>query len=176
MHWRNSDFQKLYFIVGKCHTADEAYRQLMQLKEDREVPIAQYSAQQLRNKAKLLRVCETEYDRVMLEADRIEIESTSKQEKACYEEALRELSVINKMIEDIQPHRKYSHLPDVEAYQACQCEEWELELKYRAENAIITTGSIPTELLATIRLHPSASNLLNKLGLELAPKQMLLGE
>jgi hypothetical protein len=176
MHWRNSDFQKLYFIVGKCHTADEAYRQLMQLKEDREVPIAQYTAQQLRNKAKLLRTCDNEYDRIMLEADRIEIESTAKQEKACYDEALRELDVINKMIKDIQPHRKYSHLPDVEAYQACQSEEWALELIHRAENSLVTTGSMSPELLATIRLHPDASNLLKTLNIALAPKQMLLGE
>ena len=36
MHWRNSQFQTIHFIIGKCHTADEAYRMVCQQLEERE--------------------------------------------------------------------------------------------------------------------------------------------
>lgn len=55
MHWRNSNFQIMAFIVSKCHTPDEAYRQLQQLREDRDVAIRNATASEKRAEAKTLR-------------------------------------------------------------------------------------------------------------------------
>ena len=68
--------------------------------------------------------------------------------------ARAELEFIEECIRRIEPLRKYSAMPDIEAVEACQAEEWLLELERRAENYLITTGSIPHDHFNTMRQHP----------------------
>jgi len=166
MHWRNSSFQKLFFIAGKAHTPDEAYRLLCELKEDRAIPIAEFEAAAKRQQAKriraetLIKMSVDEAEKLDAEADLIEMKAHEAQSQACYDEAVRELAFIDNLILEIQPFRKYSSLPDYEAHQACQADEWEARLKFQIENQIATRGGIDSELLGVVRLHPKCDELL----------------
>ena len=116
-----------------CHTADEAYRKLMALKEERELAI------------------ENAEDNI----DQLDINSVkARVHLDCYDQAKREVEYINLLIDQIQPHRKYRHLPDHEAFQACQEEEWYLQLLFRAQNYLLSQGTIPADELAAMRHHP----------------------
>ena len=46
-------------------------------------------------------------------------------------------------------------MPDAEAHEAAQFDEWRLELLHRAENEMLTTGTVNPELMNTMRMHPS---------------------
>lgn len=159
MHWRNSRFQVVHFLVGKCHTPDEAYRVLKELREERDMALKSVKAADLRAQAKLMRARNTisrSMDEIAVleaRADVAELEATKENSQACIDEAQRELTFIDEMIERIQPHRVYKDLPDHEAFQLCQQEEWKQELLWRAEN-YICTGGIPADHFATMRMHP----------------------
>lgn len=162
MHWRNSNFQIAYFIAGKCHTADEAYRQLMQLREERDVAIKTAAASVKRAQAKQLRAQAILDDahsdaaaQLEAAADLDEIEATRQQGQDCYDQALRERTFIDTLIERVKPLRQYASLPDHEAHQAAQLEEWHHELLFRAQNYLTAHGHIPADQLATMRLHPA---------------------
>jgi len=159
MHWRNSNFQILHFIVGACHTADEAYRKLYELREERNVALKQSEASSLLQQAKLLRhkrQLDSDDAAEVLEAQAgiLELESTREQTEACIEAAKKEVEFIDNLIERIEPHRKYKNLPALEAHQATQREEWLYELKSRAENFLLSGGGIPADQLAVMRMHP----------------------
>lgn len=131
---RNSDFQIAYFLAGKCHTADAAYAMLCNLREERELAI--FDAE---------KVSDTFASREDAEARTF---------KRNFDACVKELETINQCIERVQPLRKYSHLPDVEAHEACQREEWKLEFISRAENSLLSTGAVPVDLLSAMRSHP----------------------
>lgn len=159
MHWRNSNFQIKCFIVGSCHTADEAYHKLMELKEERDIAIANANANVFRQRAKALKAKSmlTSGDELeQLEGSAIlaEMLAFEQQSKSVYDQAVRESAYIQSLIDEITPHRKYSHLPDYEAHQLAQEESWMLELLYRAENSILSIGTIPADQLSTMRMHP----------------------
>lgn len=139
MNWQNSNFQIAYFLAGKCHTPDEAYRVLKSQLADREQAIAQAH----RNKVLAL------YDK-----NRNDLDAIDRTTLDCFEQALREADFIRLCLAKIEPFRKYAHLPDFEAHQAAQLDEWELEFIFRAENYIACEGRIPAEQLAAMRLHP----------------------
>lgn len=156
----NKDFQIAYFIAGSCHTADGAYSILKDLQEDREMALSLLEANKLREQAKVLqgkRMMESDEEEIQLEGKAIlsEIENGQKFAKRNIEAAKRELEFINKCIDKIQPHRLYSDLPDHEAHEAIQYEEWKMELISRAENNLLTTGTIPTDQFQTMRQHPA---------------------
>lgn len=167
MHYRNSQFQVKYFIVGACHTADEMYRKLQELREERDVALKNVEASVLREKAKILRaetvindLSKTEADKLEAQADILELKAFKDQSQACLEEAIRERDYIDTLIAQVQPFRKYAHLPDHESHQLAQQEDWKLELAFRAENCIASIGYIPTDQLATMRQHPEWSTFL----------------
>jgi len=68
--------------------------------------------------------------------------------------AKNELATIQQIMAELEPMRKYSHLPLLGATEACQREEWLYELKGRAENFLVTQGSIPHDHLNTMKCHP----------------------
>lgn len=137
---RNSDFQIAYLLAGKCHTADAAYAMLCNLREERELALF-------------------EANKVAVQFEgRNDIESTVF--KRNIEAAKKELETINKCIERVQPLRKYSNLPDDEAHEACQREEWRLEFIERAENSLISIGTIPADQLSAMRAHPDFMSLI----------------
>jgi hypothetical protein len=164
MHYKanrqNHDFQIVNFIVGSCHTADGAFGILHDLRQDRDAAIKTYMANKLRQQAKIIRakrMLDSDDEAVRLEgkADIEDIQATAEMSEANYLAALAELKTINRCIEIIQPMRKFAHLPDPEAHEAAQYDEWKLELIHRAENCLLTTGSVPTDQFQTMRMHPA---------------------
>ena len=155
----NSNFQILYFLIGSCHTVDGAYALLCNLREGREMALSQIKASELREKAKIvraerLRQSADEADQLEGEADLAEIEAHKENSKRCIAAATSELDFINKCINRLQPHRKFQGLRDDEAHQAAQREEWKLELIRRAENHLLTSGTLPADQYDTMRQHP----------------------
>lgn len=155
----NKDFQIAYFLAGSCHTPDGAYSLLKDLQEDREMALSQLEAGELKEKAAILsaqRKIDSGDEILALEgeAELIEIKNGKKFAERNIEAAKRELEFINKCIDKLQPHRRYSHLSDPEAHEAAQAEEWKLEFINRCENSLITTGTIPADQLTAMRQHP----------------------
>lgn len=159
-HRQNHNFTILYNIVGDCHTADAAYALLLDLREDRQMAVDACKVAELRSKAKRIDALKRleSPDLVVktnAEADLLELDTA---EKACgplLDAALDEIAFIDKCIKEIQPQRKYAHLSDAEATEACQQEEWCLELIRRAENYLLTSGCIPEDHFNAMRQHPS---------------------
>jgi len=162
----NHDFQIAHFIAGSCHTADAAYAILCDLKEDRNNSIKVFAASKLREKAKRVRAqrlidSTDEAEQLEGQADLVEIEAMAETIQKNYAAAEAELKTISKYMDELEPLRKYAHLSLPEAHEAAQREEWLLELKCRVENYITTTGTVPPDQIATMRLHPDfASTLL----------------
>ena len=156
----NSDFQIIHFIAGACHTPDGAYAVLCSQRENREDAINGCKAVLLRDQAKILRaekIIQTATDQADIldaQADIVEIEATRATQERNLAGAVNELELINRLIEGLKPHRKYAALPDPEAFELAQREEWRLELIHRAENHFLTSGGIPASELATMRIHP----------------------
>ena len=70
------------------------------------------------------------------------------------EAAKMELNTINEIMMELEPHRKYAHLPLLEANEAAQREEWLGEFKNRVENFLFSIGTIPEDQLRAMRNHP----------------------
>jgi hypothetical protein len=158
-HRQNHNFQILYFLVGSCHTPDAAYALLKDLREEREQAIKNYEVSKIKEKAKILRAekklqSEDEAERLDAEAELLEIKNNAEFGEILYQAATDELKFIDDCIGKIDPQRKYKHLSDAEAHEACQQEEWKLELIYRAENYLLTTGTIPADHFDSMRMHP----------------------
>ena len=159
-HRQNHNFQIAYFLAGACHTPDGAYSVLCDLKEEREMAIENYRVNQLKervrqSKAENLLESNHEIDRLEGQAELLEIENNRERGKVLYEAALDELSFINQCIDKIQPLRRFKDLPDPEAHEAAQAVEWKLELVRRAENYMLTAGTISADHFAVMRLHPA---------------------
>jgi hypothetical protein len=76
-----------------------------------------------------------------------------------------EIAFIKKLMAEISPHRKYAHLPQSEAFQACQAEEWAAEHLKRAARFLICDGRIPENYLEAMTVHPWwASYILPRIG------------
>lgn len=155
----NHDFQILHFLVGACRTPDGAYALLCDLRDDRADALKQVSAASLRERAKIIRAgrltaSEDEAERLEGEADLVEIQGHAETLAKNIAAAKAELAFIESCITYLQPLRRFAHLPDAEAHEACQREEWRLELVARAENFLLTAGTIPADHLATMRQHP----------------------
>jgi hypothetical protein len=155
----NHDFQIAYFLAGSCHTPDAAYSLLKDLQEEREMALAQIEGGELRAKIKTIKaekmlLSDDPLEILEAEADLADAKNNEHFYKRNVEAAKRELNFINKCIEKLQPHRKYSHLEDHEAHEAIQIEEWKLELIQRAENSLITQGNIAADLFQLMQQHP----------------------
>ena len=158
-HKRNSKFQQLYFLVGSCHTADGAYALLCNQREEREEALAQYKISVVREQAKKRSAerrlqSNDDVERLEAEADLMEIIRAHNNADVLVTAAKDELGFIQALIDKLQPLRQFAHLSDMEAHEAAQREEWKLELMHRAQNALLTTGHIPTDQWATMRMHP----------------------
>ena len=156
---QNHDFQIVHFLVGACHTADGAYALLCDLRDDRADALKQAEAARLREQAKIIRAqrriaSDDKAERLEGEADLAEIAGFAATVAKNIAAAKEELAFIQDCMKRIQPYRAFAHLPDAEAHEACQREEWRLELVARAQNYLLTTGSIPPDHFATMRQHP----------------------
>ena len=180
MNWKNSNFQILYFMVGQCKTPDEAYRILCQMREDRELALGESKAGMVETKIRTLNAekklkSKDEIKRLEGEAELLKIETHKNCVERCIKAAEQELSFINKLIDDIQPLRKYKNFSDEEAHQLCQREEWKLKLIERAQAMFVSMGTIPYDHLITMMNHPDFNTeiyptITKMTGLKEAPK------
>jgi len=156
----NHDFQLAYFLAGSCHTPDGAYALLCDLRQDRKDALALVKSSSLREQAKRIRA-ERNLDstdpatRLEAEADIAEMDAHAETLALNIAAAEAELATINALIERIQPHRVFAHLPDAQAHEAAQADEWRLELMRRAENYLLTQQPIPADQFNAMRMHPS---------------------
>ena len=160
-HRNNCDFQLKHFMAGSCHTPDGAWALLYDQKIDIGVKIEHSKAQGLRRQAKMLAAeavladeASTQVDRLNAEADLLECNSVLEGWSKNHQAAENEHAYICKLMDELEPMRKYGHLPLLEANEAMQREEWLGELKTRAENFLLTAGTIPHDHLNTMRCHP----------------------
>lgn len=158
-HRNNSDFQLRYFIANNCHTADIAWCVLYEQKLDIFTKLEATKARLVRRKAKKLEIDEkfksvSEVDRLNAQADLIDWESGEGMLEMAIKGAEQELATIESLMAELEPQRKYGHLPVLEASQAAQREEWLLEFKRRTENYLLSIGTIPEDQLNAMRNHP----------------------
>lgn len=160
-HRTNSDFQLLHFMAGDCKTPDGAWSLLYGQKIDIEVKIAHSESQRLRRDAMVAKAdsilnsaTSAEWEKLEAQADKIEVNAGLSTWLLNTEAAKNELATIQTLMDALEPFRLYKHLSILEAGEACQQEEWRLELLSRAENHMITRGSIPPEELRFMRNHP----------------------
>lgn len=160
-HRNNSDFQLRYFIAGGCHTADGAWNVLYEQMLDIEIKIGHTKAQMIRRQARKLDIDEvlerldlSPAARLRAEADLLEWQSGDGLQELALAGAEKELQTIKTIMAELEPHRKYGHLPLLEATEAAQHEEWREEFKMRVENFLITQGTIPEDHLRAMRSHP----------------------
>lgn len=159
MHWRNSDFQYAYFIAGHCHTADEAYRKLSECLEDRERARDEVDAKRPLQEARRIQAnsrlkAKTEILRLEGQAELNQLEVELKYLKPNYEQCLREIESLKKMLQELDKYRKYKDKSPEESYQLIQREEWKLELIQRAKEFLLMQGTIPPDHLRTMLNHP----------------------
>lgn len=152
-HKQNTHFQIAYFLAGSCHTPDGAYAMLQNLREERQAALNAFEVNKLRTQAKKQRA-EVLLDDLDAQADLLEIKLNAEMSIVLHTAAVEELKFIEECISRVNPHRKFKHLPDPEAHEAAQQEEWKLELIHRAENYVLTGGTIPPDHFNTMRMHP----------------------
>jgi len=165
LHRTNTNFQLTHFIAGACHTADAAYFTLYNQREDRLIALRSAEVDTLRTQARRLKIqAQLQSDdpiiRLEAEADLKELEHGTAMQETLIAAAQEELRFIEECMAKLQPLRKYAHLPDAEAAEAYQAEEWAHEMRFRAENFLVTQGSIPADHFASMRQHPAFSSFI----------------
>lgn len=159
-HRMNHDFQLQFFMANSCHTPDAAYALLYAQKIDMEAKLGHALAQKLRRDAKRTKaqhIYDTsglDHERLEARADMAELDADEYVFEQNIKGAEAELACIQKLMAELEPQRKYAHLSILEANEACQREELCAELKYRAENFLLSHGTIPADQLSTMRCHP----------------------
>jgi len=158
-HRNNSDFQLKYFLAGSCKTPDAAWCLLYEQKISRESVLKTTESQQIKRdimKIKAERLLESDdiIDQLEGKSDLIELEASQHTFDMNREACRQEVETTTRLMDELEPLRKYGHLSVLEAAEAIQEEEWLLELKERCENFMITQGSIPHDHFHTMRCHP----------------------
>ena len=158
-HRNNSDFQLRYFIANNCHTADVAWCLMYEQKLDIFTKLEATKARLVRRQAKKIEIDEklksaNKIDRLNAQADLIEWQSGEGLLEMAVKGAEQELATIQSIMDELEPQRKYGHLPVLDASQAAQREEWLLEFKRRTENYLLSIGTIPEDQLNAMRNHP----------------------
>lgn len=165
-HRLNSDFALRYFIAGSCTTFDGAYCLLYSQYVDMEQKVKHSESQILAREISkidaedIIKNYNPEYStnkKEYLEAKKtlLELEISEHTFNENIRGAKNELETIMKLMEEINEHCKYKDEPDILKRQELSMrDEWCGELKKRAENFLITTGTIPTDHFDTMRMHP----------------------
>ena len=160
-HRNNCNFQLKHFMAGSCHTPDGAWALLYDQKIDIAVKVQHSKAQGLRRQAKMMTAeavladeASTPMQRLNAEADLLECNSVIEGWSLNHKAAENEYAYICSLMDELEPMRKFKDLPLLEANEAMQRGEWLGELKTRAENFLLTAGTIPHDHLNTMRCHP----------------------
>jgi hypothetical protein len=174
-HRNNSDFQLRYFIANDCHTADIAWCLMYEQKLDIQLKLESTKARIFRRKAKRIEIDEAlksidPITQLNAQADLIEWESCEGLLEIAILGAEQEIATIESIMLELEPQRKYAHLPVLEAAQAAQREEWLLEFQRRTENFLMSKGTIPEDQLNAMRNHPDFETKLVPFITEVAQK------
>ena len=160
-HRNNSDFQLRYFMANNCHTPDVAWCLMYEQRLDIMIKLESTRAKMLRREAKKTELEEILNDptasksaKLNAQADMIEWQSGEGLLELALAGAEQEIATIKSIMAELEPLRKYGHLPILEASQAAQREEWLLEFKRRCENYLLSIGTIPEDQLNAMRNHP----------------------
>lgn len=158
-HRNNSDFQLRHFMANNCHTADVAWCLMYEQRLDIMLKLEATRARLFRRNAKKIEIdralqSEDEVVKLNAQADLIEWQAGEGLLEMAIKGAEMEISTITQIMEELEPQRKYGHLPVLEASQAAQREEWCLEFKRRTENYLLSAGTIPEDQLNAMRNHP----------------------
>ena len=174
-HRMNHDFGLRYFMAGSCHTPDAAWTALYAQKIDMEAKLLHGESQKIDREIQALkaeRLLSSNDPMEKLEGKKIlaELKSSEYIFRMNIEGARAELAEIVKLMRELEPLCKYSHLPVLERNEICQREEWFLELIRRAENNILAYGTIPPDQLDTMRNHPDFTEKILPVILDLTQK------
>ena len=160
-HRNNSDFQLRYFMANNCHTADTAWCLMYEQRLDIMLKLESTRARMLRREAKKAEIEDILNDasasksaKLNAQADLMEWQSGEGLLELAIAGAEQEIATIEQIMAELEPQRKYGHLPVLEASQAAQREEWCLEFKRRCENYLLSIGTIPEDQLNAMRNHP----------------------
>jgi hypothetical protein len=160
-HRNNSDFQLRYFMANNCHTADTAWCLMYEQRLDIMLKLESTRARMFRREAKKAEIEDILNDasasrsaKLNAQADLMEWQSGEGLLELAVAGAEQEIATIEQIMAELEPQRKYGHLPLLEASQAAQREEWCLEFKRRCENYLISIGTIPEDQLNAMRNHP----------------------
>lgn len=160
-HRQNSSFQLRYFLAGDCKTPDGAWSLMYGQKIDMESKLRYAESQRLRRESKIALAQEiiddpksTKGQILGAQADIAEQEAEIPVWEMNLKAAKMEFDDIERLMAELEPLRKYGHLDILEATEAAQRDEWLEELKCRAENFLVTQGTIPHDHLNTMRCHP----------------------
>jgi hypothetical protein len=128
-------------------------------KLDIQLKLESTKARTLRRKAKRIEIDEAlksndPAKQLNAQADLIEWESCEGLLEIAILGAEQEIATIESIMLELEPQRKYAHLPILEAAQAAQREEWLLEFQRRTENFLLSKGTIPEDQLNAMRNHP----------------------
>ena len=159
-HRNNSDFQLRHFVAGSCHTPDGAWNLLYEQMLDIKIKLETTKARMIRREIKRDMLKErsqqnlNKYERMELEAELIEFNSSEGLLELALQGAEQELASIQSMMAELEPMRQFAHLPFLEATEAAQRLEWLGEFKHRCENYLVSMGTIPHDQLEAMRKHP----------------------
>ena len=161
VHRTNSDFQIKHFLAGNRKTPDGAYVLLYSLKIQIEHNLAVAEAQRLEREANIeeqeyiLRTAEHPWEKRKAQAEIIKLKAAIPIWEANLQGAKNELATLQALMGELEPKRKYAHLSILEANEACQAEEWRLELQERAQNQMLSQAlGIQWDDIETLRSHP----------------------
>lgn len=155
----NHDFQIRHFLAGSCFTADAAYGLMCDLEDDRVMALNAAKVSSLRSEAMKLRIdarirSKDAADAIEAQADILEYELSQDLSNRNIAAAEAELKTIRDLKMQLEPLRRFAHLPLAQAHEAAQQEEWKLHLLYTAQNMMMSQGSISHDYIGTMRQHP----------------------
>jgi hypothetical protein len=160
-HRQNSDFQLKYFLAGSCHTPDGAYVLLYGQKVDMAGKLAHADSQVKRRLAKIAKAQHImdnprslPHEVLEAEADKLEVEADIPTWELNFKAAQQELATIERLMAELKPQCKYWDDDILVMSEAMQVDEWRGELMRRAENFMLTAGTIPHDHFDTMRMHP----------------------
>jgi len=162
-HRQNSDFQLRHFLVGSCSTPDGAYVLMYGQLIDMQSKLKHAESQLKRREARLAKcdhiistgAPQYEYHAVLdAEADKLEIEADIPTWEMNRTAAQQELATIEKLMLELRPKCKHADNDILIMSELAQQDEWLGELKQRAENFLLTQGTIPHDHFQTMRMHP----------------------
>jgi hypothetical protein len=98
--------------------------------------------------------CARPWERLEAEADKLEAEASVETWNLNLRAAQDELATIEALMAELKPMCKHYNDDILVMSEASQEDEWLGELKKRAENFLLTAGTIPHDHFDTMRMHP----------------------